>query len=60
MKNTRYYNYTEEYESYEYCEEDYEVSYYRGYMRNSYTSASISESVSFDESCFYLDAKLFA
>lgn len=62
MKNARYYNYTEESEIYEnsYDEEVYLNSICRGCMRNSYTSAFMGEGDSFDESCFYLDAKLFS
>ncbi|MBR1913037.1 MAG: hypothetical protein IJ828_11875 [Treponema sp.] len=54
--------YTEEIDNYaySYLEDDYESSFYSQSIRYTYTSASINESANYDESCFYLNAKLFA
>ncbi len=45
---------------YSYSAEKSETSYYYESIRYAYTSASIGERSAFDESCFYLNAKLFA
>ena len=44
--------------AYSYCVDDSDY-YYSESIRYTYTSASVKD-VDFDESCFYLNAKLFA